>query len=82
MQKVMIYESSFSDFLIMLDSGQEIKTLSNAEWSDIIKAKSIEGVSNERIQFSLLKGIPFDMYSHSIFLCWFFYQKYDWVPQC
>lgn len=59
--KVSIYENQFSDFLIIYDEEKEIKALTSEEWGKVVKDKSIAGVSSERVQFSLLKGIPFDM---------------------
>ncbi|KAL4466571.1 hypothetical protein ABPG73_015142 [Tetrahymena malaccensis] len=60
-QKVMIYENEFSDYLILLDPDEEIKVLSSDEWKQIVAKKSLEEFQNQRIQFSLLKGIPYDV---------------------
>ncbi|EAR89881.3 rab-GTPase-TBC domain protein (macronuclear) [Tetrahymena thermophila SB210] len=60
-QKFMIYENEFSDYLILLDQDEEIKVLSSDEWKQIVVKKSLEEFQNQRIQFSLLKGIPYDV---------------------
>ncbi|KAL4483879.1 hypothetical protein ABPG72_006254 [Tetrahymena utriculariae] len=60
-QKVMVYENEFSDYLILLDPDEEIKVLSSDEWKQIVVKKSLEEFQNQRIQFSLLKGIPYDV---------------------
>lgn len=45
----MIYENQFSDFLIMYDYEQEIKSLTSDEWRTIVREKSIKNFSHESI---------------------------------